>query len=206
VVVENLLYSVSLEILHSVFSRAGKVSKIVTFTKNGAFQALIQFQESSQAIQAKQLLDGQNLFHAANTLRIEFSKLQQLNVKYNNDKSRDYTNPSLPSMTTQSSLNDVMSDQSLMTSLLNSGHHSQSQQQLFANPFAVNQSLNSLRALNPLHALQQLNAHSNTLGQLGALGALGTGLGPNGNGMQSSVLLVSNLNESVSFIINVLNV
>ena len=30
-------------------------------------------------------------------LRIDFSKLQALNVKYNNDKSRDYTNPNLPS-------------------------------------------------------------------------------------------------------------
>ena len=31
------------------------------------------------------------------TLRIDYSKLATLNVKYNNDKSRDYTNPNLPS-------------------------------------------------------------------------------------------------------------
>ena len=30
-------------------------------------------------------------------LRIEFSKLNTLHVTYNNDKSRDYTNPNLPS-------------------------------------------------------------------------------------------------------------
>ncbi len=29
-------------------------------------------------------------------MRIEYSKLASLNVRYNNDKSRDYTNPSLP--------------------------------------------------------------------------------------------------------------
>lgn len=29
-------------------------------------------------------------------MRIEYSKLSSLNVKYNNDKSRDYTNPTLP--------------------------------------------------------------------------------------------------------------
>lgn len=29
-------------------------------------------------------------------MRIDNSKLTALNVKYNNDKSRDYTNPSLP--------------------------------------------------------------------------------------------------------------
>jgi len=30
-------------------------------------------------------------------LRIDFSKLQELNVKFNNEKSWDYTNPNLPS-------------------------------------------------------------------------------------------------------------
>lgn len=44
----------------------------------------------------KQTLDGQNIYNACCTLRIEYSKLSNLNVKYNNDKSRDYTNPNLP--------------------------------------------------------------------------------------------------------------
>lgn len=43
-----------------------------------------------------QSLDGQNIYNSCCTLRIEYSKLSALNVKYNNDKSRDYTNPSLP--------------------------------------------------------------------------------------------------------------
>ena len=43
-----------------------------------------------------QQLDGQNIYNSCCTLRIEYSKLTSLNVKYNNDKSRDYTNPSLP--------------------------------------------------------------------------------------------------------------
>lgn len=30
-------------------------------------------------------------------LRIDFSKMISINVKYNNDKSRDFTNPDLPS-------------------------------------------------------------------------------------------------------------
>ncbi|MGH0132588.1 UNVERIFIED_CONTAM: hypothetical protein FKN15_050127 [Acipenser sinensis] len=41
-------------------------------------------------------LDGQNIYNACCTLRIDFSKLTSLNVKYNNDKSRDYTRPDLP--------------------------------------------------------------------------------------------------------------
>jgi hypothetical protein len=43
-----------------------------------------------------QSLDGQNIYNSCCTLRIEYSKLSSLNVKYNNDKSRDYTNPNLP--------------------------------------------------------------------------------------------------------------
>ncbi len=42
-------------------------------------------------------LNGQNIYNGCCTLQIDFSKLHSLNVKYNNDKSRDYTNPILPS-------------------------------------------------------------------------------------------------------------
>lgn len=45
---------------------------------------------------AKAVLDGQNIYNGCCTLRIDNSKLTSLNVKYNNDKSRDFTNPSLP--------------------------------------------------------------------------------------------------------------
>lgn len=43
-----------------------------------------------------QSLDGQNIYNSCCTLRIDYSKMPSLNVKYNNDKSRDYTNPTLP--------------------------------------------------------------------------------------------------------------
>ena len=43
-----------------------------------------------------QSLDGQNIYNGCCTLRIDYSKLSTLQVKYNNDKSRDFTNPSLP--------------------------------------------------------------------------------------------------------------
>lgn len=59
-------------------------------------QALIQYPDVITAQAAKLSLDGQNIYNACCMLRIEYSKLSNLNVKYNNDKSRDYTNPSLP--------------------------------------------------------------------------------------------------------------
>ncbi|CAG0914871.1 unnamed protein product [Notodromas monacha] len=97
VIVEHMLYPVTLEVLHQIFSRVGRVLKIITFTKNNTFQALIQFPDVVAAQTAKLALDGQNIYNACCTLRIEYSKLSNLNVRFNNDKSRDFTNPSLPS-------------------------------------------------------------------------------------------------------------
>jgi polypyrimidine tract-binding protein 1 len=45
---------------------------------------------------AKNALHGQSIYNACCTLHIDYSKLNTLNVKYNNEKSRDYTNPLLP--------------------------------------------------------------------------------------------------------------
>lgn len=96
VIIEHMVYPVTLEVLCQIFTRFGKVLKIVTFTKNNTFQALIQYPDVVTAQAAKLSLDGQNIYNSCCTLRIEYSKLSSLNVKYNNDKSRDYTNPNLP--------------------------------------------------------------------------------------------------------------
>ncbi|XP_049858731.1 polypyrimidine tract-binding protein 1 isoform X5 [Schistocerca gregaria] len=96
VIIEHMVYPVTLDVLCQIFTRFGKVLKIVTFTKNNTFQALIQYPDVITAQAAKLSLDGQNIYNSCCTLRIEYSKLTSLNVKYNNDKSRDYTNPSLP--------------------------------------------------------------------------------------------------------------
>lgn len=61
-----------------------------------SFQALIQYPDTQSAQAAKQSLDGQNIYNSCCTLRIDYSKMTSLNVKYNNDKSRDFTNPNLP--------------------------------------------------------------------------------------------------------------
>ncbi|CAB1451899.1 unnamed protein product [Pleuronectes platessa] len=102
--VENLFYPVTLDVLHQIFSKFGTVLKIITFTKNNQFQALIQYADGMTAQHSKLSLDGQNIYNACCTLRISFSKLTSLNVKYNNDKSRDYTRPDLPTADSQQSL------------------------------------------------------------------------------------------------------
>ncbi|GAV03845.1 hypothetical protein RvY_14220 [Ramazzottius varieornatus] len=97
VVVENAMYPVSLDVLHGIFGRFGKVLKIIIFTKNHQFQVLIQYMDRQSASAAKQNLDGQNIYTGCCTLRIDYSRLDNLRVTYNNDKSRDFTNPNLPS-------------------------------------------------------------------------------------------------------------
>ncbi|XP_008305626.1 polypyrimidine tract-binding protein 2 isoform X1 [Cynoglossus semilaevis] len=96
IIIDNMFYPVTLDVLQQIFSKFGTVMKIITFTKNNQFQALLQFSDPVNAQQAKLALDGQNIYNSCCTLRIDFSKLVNLNVKYNNDKSRDYTRPELP--------------------------------------------------------------------------------------------------------------
>ncbi|CAH1774321.1 unnamed protein product [Owenia fusiformis] len=96
VIIENMLYPVTVDVLKQIFSRYGQCQKIITFTKNNTFQALIQMADAIAAQTSKVSLNGQNIYNGCCQLKIDFSKLPSLNVKYNNDKSRDYTNPNLP--------------------------------------------------------------------------------------------------------------
>ncbi|KAM6034112.1 PREDICTED: polypyrimidine tract-binding protein 3-like isoform X1 [Chlamydotis macqueenii] len=97
IIVENLFYPVTLEVLYQIFSEFGSVLKIITFTKYNQFQVLLQYADPRNAYYAKMALDGKSIYAACCTLRIDFSKLTNLNVKYNNDKSRDFTRFDLPS-------------------------------------------------------------------------------------------------------------
>uniref|UniRef100_A0A8C6V1M4 Polypyrimidine tract binding protein 2b n=1 Tax=Neogobius melanostomus TaxID=47308 RepID=A0A8C6V1M4_9GOBI len=106
IIIDNMFYPVTLDVLQQIFSKFGTVMKIITFTKNNQFQALLQFSDPVNAQQAKLSLDGQNIYNSCCTLRIDFSKLVNLNVKYNNDKSRDYTRPDLPTGDGESTTKD----------------------------------------------------------------------------------------------------
>ncbi|NXF45395.1 PTBP3 protein, partial [Oceanites oceanicus] len=97
IIVDNLFYPVTLEVFFFIFSKFGSVLKIVIFTKHNQFQALLQYADPVNAYYAKMTLDGQSIYTACCTLRIDFSKLISLKVKYNNDKSRDFTRLDLPS-------------------------------------------------------------------------------------------------------------
>lgn len=61
IIVENFFYPVIMDVLHQIFSKFGTVLKIITFTKNNHFQALLQYANPVSAQRAKLSLDGQNI-------------------------------------------------------------------------------------------------------------------------------------------------
>eukprot|EP00884_Botryococcus_braunii_P007834 jgi/Botrbrau1/17051/Bobra.0258s0001.3 len=102
---ENLSPSVpiTIETLHIVFSAFGTVQKIATFEKSAGFQALVQYSDMATADKVRVALDGRHIprhllgdTQTPPLLKITFSQHQDLNVKFQSHRSRDYTNPYLP--------------------------------------------------------------------------------------------------------------
>ncbi|NXI53087.1 PTBP3 protein, partial [Chloroceryle aenea] len=96
IILENVCYTPTLETLYQVFSKFGCVLKIITFTRSNKLQALLQYADFVSAYHAKVALDGRSLYPDCCTLNVDFSRLTDLKVKYNNAKSRDFTCHDLP--------------------------------------------------------------------------------------------------------------
>ncbi|XP_043504568.1 polypyrimidine tract-binding protein 3-like [Polistes fuscatus] len=204
VIVEHMIYPISLDILYQIFTRFGKVLKIVTFTKNSSFQALIQYADMVAAQTAKFSLDGQNIYNSCCTLRIDYSKMQNLNVKYNNDKSRDYTNPNLPTgdANIDAAASLALGGELLPQILMGAGSQPRARipesiagaPGVLPTPFAAMHGLPSPLA-GPYNGVPPAGG----LGGLGGfpLGAGALGVRVPGGGQSSAVLLVSNLNEEM---------
>ncbi|KAJ4747723.1 Polypyrimidine tract-binding protein-like protein [Rhynchospora pubera] len=96
VTIHHMTYPITVDILHQVFSPYGFVEKIVTFQKTAGFQALIQFEQQQDAIEANDALHGRNIYDGCCQIEIQYSNLQELQVHYNGERSRDFTNPELP--------------------------------------------------------------------------------------------------------------
>eukprot|EP01135_Chromosphaera_perkinsii_P010089 Nk52_evm14s2011 gene=Nk52_evmTU14s2011 len=89
--IHNMLYPIAIDVFHTLFSKFGFVEKIVTFKKNNILQAMIQYPNVVCAASALKALNNQDIYDNCCTLRITYSTTKELNVKYNNDRSRDYT-------------------------------------------------------------------------------------------------------------------
>ncbi|XP_011495870.1 PREDICTED: polypyrimidine tract-binding protein 1 isoform X2 [Ceratosolen solmsi marchali] len=200
VIVEHMIYPISLDILYQIFTRYGKVLKIVTFTKNNSFQALIQYTDMLSAQTAKFNLDGQNIYNSCCTLRIDYSKMQNLNVKFNNDKSRDYTNPTLPTGDANLDAASLALGGELLPQLLLGAAGSQPRARLPGAPSVLTSPFAAMHGLpSPLTGPYNGVPPAGGLAGLGSfnLGAGALGVRVSGSPQQSCVLLISNLNEEM---------
>jgi RNA recognition motif-containing protein len=89
--ITNVTLPVTLENVVQVCKPYGQVLRVITFTKGLDYQALVQMASADQAQNAKLFLDGKDMFQGCCHLRVNFSKRQNLVVKQNNHKSRDFT-------------------------------------------------------------------------------------------------------------------
>ncbi|XP_074641878.1 polypyrimidine tract-binding protein 1-like isoform X12 [Tubulanus polymorphus] len=181
VIVEHLLYHVTIDVLYEIFRKFGAVQKIITFNKNNTFQALIQMANPLSARLAKDDLNGKNIYNGCCTLKIDFSKLNALNVKYNNEKSRDFTNNNLPA-------GDITLDQGVAAF--------GSPQGMLASPFTMpGFGATPLTAYGAAAATAGASQLAGIPGFPHHAAALGAGLPMPGQQQTGPVLLVSNLNE-----------
>ncbi|KAL6972071.1 hypothetical protein U1Q18_031754 [Sarracenia purpurea var. burkii] len=103
--IENMQYAVTLDVLHMVFSAFGPILKIAMFEKNGGVQALIQYPDVQTAVVAKEALEGHCIYDGGFCkLHISYSRHNDLSIKVNNDRSRDYTVPNAPMLNVQPSI------------------------------------------------------------------------------------------------------
>lgn len=89
----NAAVPVTLDNIYQISKPYGDVLRIITFTKGTNFNALVEFASPDHATQAKNFLDGKDMFQGCCTLQINWSKRQSLVVQQNNHKSWDFTKP-----------------------------------------------------------------------------------------------------------------
>jgi hnRNP-L/PTB/hephaestus splicing factor len=91
----NPLFPIDVDILHKILSPYGTISRIVIFRKSN-LHALCEFENPEACAAAQRALDGKDIYDNCCTLKVDFSRNNRLNVRVNNDLSRDFTNPDLP--------------------------------------------------------------------------------------------------------------
>ncbi|KAL0486376.1 hypothetical protein AKO1_001966, partial [Acrasis kona] len=98
VVVTNAIYPITTDVLYQVFKKYGEVEIIVIFeSKSGQLQALVQYSKQEMATEAKKTLNNQNIYKECCRMSILFSKMNNITVNQNNDRTKDYRNNGLGS-------------------------------------------------------------------------------------------------------------
>eukprot|EP00736_Rhodelphis_marinus_P000991 Rmarinus@m.16970 len=92
----NPLHPITPDVLFQALSKYGRILRVIVFLRSG-LQAYVEFESHEAAAKTKANADGKNIYTGCCTLAINWTRLEKLQVKYNNNKSRDFTNNMLPS-------------------------------------------------------------------------------------------------------------
>nr|CDS35017.2 heterogeneous nuclear ribonucleoprotein l [Hymenolepis microstoma]CDS35018.2 heterogeneous nuclear ribonucleoprotein l [Hymenolepis microstoma] len=90
----NAQYPITVDIIHQVTSRHGKVLRIVIFRKTGV-QAMVEFESIEDARETKRHINGADIYSGCCSIKVEYAKQTRLKVVRNCLDSWDYENPNL---------------------------------------------------------------------------------------------------------------
>eukprot|EP00092_Neocalanus_flemingeri_P010421 GFUD01011232.1.p1 GENE.GFUD01011232.1~~GFUD01011232.1.p1 ORF type:complete len:406 (-),score=119.29 GFUD01011232.1:484-1701(-) len=91
ITVFNPIYTINVDTIYKVCRSSIEVVRIVIFERGQVVHALVEFKDNESAIEAKKSLHGCNIYSDSCTLKVEFARQEQLNVKSNGEKSWDFT-------------------------------------------------------------------------------------------------------------------
>jgi len=92
----NIQYPINVEVIYKVCAISGKVRKIVCFDNYGFVKAMVEFETLESADKARSSLHGCDIYDNCCTMKVEYSKMQNLTVKDNGPLSWDFTNSNEP--------------------------------------------------------------------------------------------------------------
>ena len=91
--VTNIMYPVTVDVISQIFAKYGGLEKVIIFNRGNAIQALVQLRDIATASTCRAQLDGQNIYAGCNSLKVQYSSLPELEVKQNNERMFDFTQP-----------------------------------------------------------------------------------------------------------------
>lgn len=88
--IHNVMYPITVDVIHTICKPYGQVARIVIFRKGGT-QAMVEFINVEDAVKAKKYLNGTFIYAHCCSLRVDYGKADKLVVKVNNQDTWDFT-------------------------------------------------------------------------------------------------------------------
>lgn len=89
--VSNVLIPVTIDHIQKIFFTYGDVKKVILFTKNDQFKALVELPSAEAASRAVAALQNKFIFEGCNQLSLTYSLRNEIQIRYNGPKSWDFT-------------------------------------------------------------------------------------------------------------------